>query len=176
MPVLAALAPAAQERGMSNFRWLKFFNTTPLLIALNRHRERFAGEGPVQRLDTIPSDPPAQAEVNMIRRLRHTLIEDMNANKVMLHLAEGQTFWYERLNAESVTDWRQSEPGPVKALTLCLPLETNPGVSLIVGADRVHMEVGTLWWFETRLHHSFMNYGAFPAIHLLAQFNLAEAS
>lgn len=70
----------------------------------------------------------------------------------------------ERVNPGVTTEW-QRMASPLHMFRI--PLVTNPGCVEHVGAEIVHMPVGSLWWQNTEALFCTSNFGASPRYHLV---------
>lgn len=74
-----------------------------------------------------------------------------------------------RLDAGSTIFWHDDNgPYHERHVRFHVPLVTNPGCLMYSGPELpVHMEVGTLWYFNNRVRHSAANWGAHMRVHLI---------
>lgn len=57
-----------------------------------------------------------------------------------------------------------------------LPLMTNLGCYLYSQHESVHLEQGTLWYFNNRVRHSAANWGTISRLHLILEMRRVDAS
>lgn len=65
--------------------------------------------------------------------------------------------------------FRHIDDGPYhqRNVRFHIPLTTNPGCFSESGLDRVHMEVGSLWYFNNRVTHKSANLGHTHRVHVI---------
>lgn len=81
-----------------------------------------------------------------------------------------------RLDPGSTIFWHVDDgPYHSKTARFHLPLVTNPGCFLYSGPEMIHMEAGTLWYFNNHTRHSAANWGAQHRYHLIFEMFRAEA-
>lgn len=56
-----------------------------------------------------------------------------------------------------------------------IPLVTNPGCIMYSGPESLHMEVGSLWYFNNQVRHSAANWGGTYRLHLIFEMRRLEA-
>ena len=55
------------------------------------------------------------------------------------------------------------------AVTLHVPIRTNPRAQIVVAGKRYHMAAGELWFLDTYCLHSIANRGTTSRIHLILE-------
>lgn len=53
-------------------------------------------------------------------------------------------------------------------------LQSGPGATLRCGDETIHMETGSIWWFNNRLEHEAINAGADDRIHLVIDIRTSK--
>lgn len=81
------------------------------------------------------------------------------------------------LTKENAIQWH-TDNGPYhqRHIRFHVPLLTNPGCAIQVQGESVHMEVGSLWWFNNRYQHTATNFGRHMRIHLIFEMPVVVAS
>jgi hypothetical protein len=175
-----------------NIRFIKHLYSAPLASTVYQQRNTFTpykdGRSEVALRDgEPPADLPILSEknksnaviwrnaVNMISRIRRELRIDIDANKLPVVLGETRRVWLERIAPDGVTDWWRDEAKEAEKIArVILTLDTNPLARIHVGAETVHMEAGSLFWYQHRAFHCFANWGAHPVVSLTADFAIEE--
>jgi hypothetical protein len=183
-----------------NLKPIRQLYTTPLLSTVYRRRDDFVkSDVPGLRatktiwlrgeIPGLLDDHPRLADKqwlnakNMIQRVRRAVADNIAENtaatvaagKAPVLLGSTGRIWIESLAAESFTDWMvDKSPQSEKTVRFILTLETNPGVRHYAGGEWMHLEVGGLWWINTRAVHSILNTGIYAAISMIAEFEVSE--
>lgn len=55
-----------------------------------------------------------------------------------------------------------------------MPLVTNPGCTMYSGNEQLHMETGSLWYFNNKCRHSAANWGQHLRVHLIFEMYRAD--
>jgi hypothetical protein len=72
------------------------------------------------------------------------------------------------LTKQNAIMWHtDSGPYHSRHIRFHIPLVTNPLCNLQVQNEQVHMEVGSLWWFNNRFQHTATNFGQHLRVHLI---------
>jgi hypothetical protein len=80
-----------------------------------------------------------------------------------------------RLDPGSTIFWH-TDNGPYHSRTarFHMPLVTNPLCTMYSGNEQLHMEVGSLWYFNNKCRHSAANWGAHHRVHLIFEMYRAD--
>lgn len=80
-----------------------------------------------------------------------------------------------RLDPGSTIFWHLDDgPYHSKTARFHLPLVTNPGCIHYSGPESLHMEAGSLWYFNNHVRHSAANWGQSFRVHLIFEMRRAE--
>lgn len=82
-----------------------------------------------------------------------------------------------RLDAGSTIFWH-TDNGPYHSRTarFHMPLVTNPGCTMYSGNEQLHMEIGSLWYFNNKVRHSAANWGSTHRVHLIFEMYRADSN
>lgn len=81
------------------------------------------------------------------------------------------------LPKDRVIQWHaDSGPYHERHIRFHVPLITNPLCQVQVHGEIVHMEVGSLWYFNHRAQHTATNFGRHARIHLVFEMPIVVAS
>lgn len=80
-----------------------------------------------------------------------------------------------RLDPGSTIFWH-TDNGPYHSRTarFHMPLVTNPLCTMYSGNEQLHMETGSLWYFNNKCRHSAANWGAHLRVHLIFEMYRAD--
>jgi hypothetical protein len=123
--------------------------------------------------DDLPLHDSAELEKwaslnRLLRAARKVIFADPNLRAVLdPSLPPGRVI-LSGLAKQEVLQWHL-DPGPYHArhLRFHIPLLTNPGCSVQVMNEMVHMEVGSLWWVNYGRWHCAANWGQHLRVHLI---------
>lgn len=104
----------------------------------------------------------------LLARARKTIFADPAARNVLDPSSPPGRVMLSALRPPAAIMWH-TDDGPYhkRHIRFHIPLLTNPLCMLQVQNEAVHMEVGSLWWFNNRFQHTATNFGHHLRVHLI---------